>query len=288
MSKMPVLNLSNIAIGPNARLFPKNWRPIREEIAFAKEHGFKSIQISVKAENATEKWFDDSFIEVSKLLKDADITAVMEIRLFLDENGLTADAKTPLDILKINLPAIIALPVKYVHWHWAPSYSLHQADNKIMARLEQDLVPQLKEAVKLAEQHKFIFAFEHNEAAIRLHASAKSCLKTLKQVAGLKFVWDMNHNSDIELDEFKELIPYMSVLHVSDTALPELNYHLPLGQGNIDFAKYFQTLKDFGFSGPAILEIGGLPKSGGFGKDTDAALVDSLDRLEQILATLQY
>ncbi len=280
--------MSKIAIGPNARLFPKNWRPIREEIAFAKKHGFKSIQISVKAENASEKWFDDSFEQVSQILKAADITAVMEIRLFLNKDGLTSAGNSPLDILKTNLPAIIALPVKYVHWHWAPDYDLHKESDEIMARLEQNLVPQLKEAVELAKTHDFIFAFEHNEAAMRLHASAKSCLKTLKQVAGLKFVWDLNHSSAMELNEFKELIPYMSVLHVSDTPLPEINHHLPLGLGNIDFDKYFQALKDANFAGPAILEIGGLPKSGGFGKDTDEALIGSLARLEHILNKLDY
>jgi len=280
--------MSKIEIGLNARLFPKNWRPLAQEIAFAKKHGFKSIQISVKAENASEQWFGDSFEKIAQLLTDAGITAVMEIRLFLDKNGLTNDGKSPLEVLKINLPAILALPVKYVHWHWAPGYDLQHADAETMAGLEQSLVPQLKEAVELADTHNFIFAFEHNEAAIGLHSSAKSCLKTLKQVNGLKFVWDLNHSSDLELEEFIELMPYMSVLHVSDTALPELNYHLPLGQGNIDFVKYFQALKDNNFSGPAILEIGGLPKSGGFGQDTDAALLDSLDRLEQILRGLDY
>lgn len=280
--------MSSILIGPNARLFPKNWRSLYKEIAFAKKHGFKSIQISVKTENASEKWFDDSFSEISKLLAEASITAVMEIRLFLNKKGLTNDNKTPLEILKINLPAIIALPIRYVHWHWAPSYDLQHANAETMAMLEQNLVSQLKEAVKLAETHNFIFAFEHNEAQIGLHSSAKACLKTLKQVKGLKFVWDLNHSSDFELINFEELMPYMSVLHVSDTALPKLNYHLPLGQGNIDFNKYFQALKDNNFSGPAILEIGGLPKSGGFGKDTDDALIDSLARLEQTLTELNY
>jgi hypothetical protein len=34
-----------------------------------------------------------------------------------------------------------------------------------------------------------------------------------------------------------------------------------------------------GFQGPAVLEIGGLPASGGYGLDTDDALVDSRQRL---------
>jgi hypothetical protein len=41
-----------------------------------------------------------------------------------------------------------------------------------------------------------------------------------------------------------------------------------------------------GFHGPAILEIGGLPKSGGYGRDTDQALADSLQRLHEIAMTL--
>jgi sugar phosphate isomerase/epimerase len=71
----------------------------------------------------------------------------------------------------------------------------------------------------------------------------------------------------------------MSMLHVSDTPLPKVNYHLPLGLGSIDFPLYCQALQRGNFTGPAILEIGGLPKSGGYGRDTDAALVDSLQRL---------
>jgi L-ribulose-5-phosphate 3-epimerase len=38
-----------------------------------------------------------------------------------------------------------------------------------------------------------------------------------------------------------------------------------------------------GFAGPAILEIGGLPKSGGYGRDTDEALNKSRQRLHAYL-----
>jgi len=74
----------------------------------------------------------------------------------------------------------------------------------------------------------------------------------------------------------------MSMLHVSDTPLPEVNYHVPLGQGNIDYEAICQSLYDGGFAGPAILEIGGLPRSGGYGKDTDEALAESLQILKDI------
>jgi sugar phosphate isomerase/epimerase len=66
----------------------------------------------------------------------------------------------------------------------------------------------------------------------------------------------------------------MTLVHVSDTPLPETNHHLPLGRGNVDFAP-LQVFDDV----PLVLEIGGLPHSGGPGLDTDDALRDSLARL---------
>jgi sugar phosphate isomerase/epimerase len=97
----------------------------------------------------------------------------------------------------------------------------------------------------------------------------------------LCFVWDFNHTTPEDLPAFLALMPRMSMLHVSDTLLPEVNYHLPLGLGTVDFAAYCQALRTGGFHGPAILEIGGLPKSGGYGRDTDTALQDSRQRLQQ-------
>jgi len=38
-----------------------------------------------------------------------------------------------------------------------------------------------------------------------------------------------------------------------------------------------------GYSGPAILEIGGLPESGGYGRDTDDALIVSQHRLKEAI-----
>lgn len=75
----------------------------------------------------------------------------------------------------------------------------------------------------------------------------------------------------------------MQMLHVSDTRLPAVNDHYPLGMGAIDFAAYCGAVRSRDFDGPAILEIGGLPQSGGYGRDTDAALVDSLHRLTATL-----
>ena len=80
---------------------------------------------------------------------------------------------------------------------------------------------------------------------------------------GLSFVWDLNH---ADPRAFAHLRDRLSLVHASDTPLPTTNHHLPIGRGNVDFAVLA------GVEVPVILEIGGLPASGGPGFDTDDAL----------------
>jgi sugar phosphate isomerase/epimerase len=105
-------------------------------------------------------------------------------------------------------------------------------------------------------------------------------------VPDLGFVWDWNHTAPEHLTGFLALASRITMLHIADTRLPTVNDHLPLGMGTVDFALYSRELLAHGFSGPAILEIGGLPQSGGYGRDTDAALVDSRDRLHAAIAAV--
>jgi sugar phosphate isomerase/epimerase len=65
------------------------------------------------------------------------------------------------------------------------------------------------------------------------------------------------------------------------------NEHLPLGLGSVDFAHFCHMLRAGTFAGPAILESGGLPKSGGFGRHSDSALLDTLRCLQAANGTLE-
>lgn len=131
--------------------------------------------------------------------------------------------------------------------------------------------------------HGIAIAFEHNEPAVGLVASSDACRRLLKAVPGLRFVWDINHTPIEDISAFRALIDDMIVVHASDTPLPKLNHHLPLGQGNVDFESHLVSLKNHGFQGTIVLEIGGLPVSGGVGKDTDEALSESLRILRQAI-----
>lgn len=261
-----------IRVGMNARLFPNNWRPLRHEIAFAREHGFECLQLPGLERGLDAEHLGDTIPAISMLLQAAEIGAVMEMVVRVGPDGRTAEGATPLDVLHANLPAISALGCNPVHWHLVPAVQMSTAE---LEAIEESLTPQLTEAVAVAARHGVRFGLEHNEPGIPLFATIARCIATLGQVPGLGLVWDLNHTRPEELDAYLALTPRISMLHISDTPLPETNHHLPLGRGSIDFALYARELISRGFRGRAILEIGGLPKSGGFGQDTDAALIDS-------------
>ncbi len=271
-------------IGMNARQFPGNWRPASEEIAFARDAGFVALQFQGQEPGLTPERLGEPFDVVAGALAASGIEAVMEVIVRIDTTGRTASGLSPLDVLHLNLPAIDALPCTCIHWHLVP---LAPADDADFLALERSLIPQFEAAVDLARAHGFRFGFEHNEPRIGLCAKPERCAAILDAVPGLGFVWDMNHTAPEHLGGFLALTPRMTMLHVSDTRLPTVNDHYPLGMGAIDFPAYCRAVLRGGFDGPAILEIGGLPQSGGYGRDTNAALTDSLPRLrETVDATL--
>ncbi len=272
-----------IQIGTNARLFPINWRPALDEIAFASAAGFRSIQFHGREEGLGEAHLGGRPEAVGDALRRAGLTPVMEIVVRLRPDGRTAGGSTPLDMLRANLPAIRALGCERVHWHLAPAERMSAGE---LRALEEAAVPQLREAVEIADAGGFRFGLEHNEPDIPLFATPESCAEALARVPGLGFVWDVNHTPPDQLADFLAFAPRMSLLHISDTPLPEVNHHLPIGLGSVDFPGYFAAVTARGYEGPAILEIGGIPKSGGFGRDTDEALTASHARIQAALAAI--
>lgn len=278
---MTTMQQSTILAGMNGRFFPNNWRPATEEIAFAKTHGFQSLQFGGRETGLGEEELGDSFANVAQALQEANVTAVMEIVVRLTKAGVTKSGLSPLEILQVNLPAIRGLPCHSAHLHLVHVEPMSKAE---LSELEASFAPQFAQGVALAKEVGFRFGFEHNEVNLQsFFNNPESCRRLLEAVPDLHFVWDFNHTPAQHVPIYKSLIPRMSMLHISDTPLPETNYHLPLGQGNIDFEDYFSALNQADFDGAAILEIGGLPKSGGYGKDTDEALIASLHRLQMAI-----
>jgi L-ribulose-5-phosphate 3-epimerase len=264
-----------LQIGFNARLFASNWRPVVEEIRFGAAHGFAALQFLGQAEGLTAEHLGSEIKVVRQALEEAGMVAVMEIITGVNEHGYTRAGHTPHEIITANLPAIAGLGCRYVHFHFVQWDGM--ADEQL-PQLERRLISSLDVCTGIGKEWGFRFGLEHNERAVGLFASPHSCATVLNLVPQLGLVWDINHTHPDDLPGFTELLPRVSMLHVSDTRLPATNEHLPLGQGRVEFAHFTQSLRATQFEGPAILEIGGHPKSGGFGRDTDAALIDSRQR----------
>lgn len=246
-------------VGMVGRFFALNWRPPEREIEFAAQHGFAAVQIrSERAGHIAGELRADP-ARVGEAFAGSGVEPVLEM-LVRHEGASRTIPRT----LEANLEAIDGLRARRVHVHPIGSPAF-----------EHLLAAELAEAVEIAERHGLIFGVEHNAPGQRLFSDPRPVLDALP---ALRLVWDVNHTVPELVAPLLALAPRFSLVHVSDTPLPQTNHHLPLGHGTVDLA----ALR--GLDVPLILEIGGLPFSGGYGLDTDDALVDSRTRLLRAVA----
>jgi sugar phosphate isomerase/epimerase len=237
------------------RLTGGNWRPPAQELAFAAATGFDTVQIRSDRAGELEDELGSGAAELGALFDDVGLEPVLEMLVRHDEEPGTIPRA-----LRANLAAIDAIGFLRVH--------VHPVGPREAAPL---LAAGFAEALAVAEDAGLVFAVEHNAPGHRLLVEPDEVEALLEAVPGLGFVWDVNHTLPEHRDRFLALRERITLVHVSDTPLPETNHHLPLGRGNVDLgpARSFVDV-------PLVLEIGGLPHSGGPGLDTDDALRDSL------------
>jgi sugar phosphate isomerase/epimerase len=237
------------------RLTGGNWRPPAQELAFAASAGFDTVQIRSDRPGEIEDELGIAPNELGALFDDHGLEPVLEMLVRHDgEPGTIARA------LRANLAAIDAIGFLRVH--------VHPVGPREAAPL---LAADFAEALAVAEEAGLVFAVEHNAPGHRLVVEPDEIEALLEAVPGLGFVWDLNHTLPEHRDRFLAFHERITLVHVSDTPLPETNHHLPLGRGNVDLSPV-RSFVDV----PLVLEIGGLPHSGGPGLDTDGALRDSL------------
>jgi L-ribulose-5-phosphate 3-epimerase len=248
-----------LRIGMLGRFFAGNWRPPADEIRFAAENGFAALQIRSDAPGELDAVLGGDLDETGRAFAAAGVEPVVEMLLRLNRHPSIAEA------LRSNLRALEALGCRRVHVHPVPG-----AAEVNVPELETRLPELFGEAVDVAEAHGLDLGVEHNAHEHRLLVAPEACAALLADVPGLHFVWDLNHAEPVGFARFRDRL---SLVHASDTPLPETNHHLPVGMGTVDFSVLS------GIDVPVILEIGGLPVSGGYGRDTDDALRDSRARL---------
>jgi L-ribulose-5-phosphate 3-epimerase len=257
-----------VRVGMLGRFFPGNWRPPADEIRFAAAAGFAALQIRSDRVGGIGEELRADLDETGRIFADSGVECVVEMLLRFHEPITVTEA------LRANLPALRALSARRVHVHPVPGAAHVDA-----RALEEQLPAQFAPACELAEAEGLLLGVEHNAREHRLLVEPDACARLLEAVPALSFVWDLNHTEPEQVEGFAALSERLSLVHASDTPLPETNHHLPIGLGSVDFS----VLR--GLDVPVILEIGGLPVSGGYGRDTDEALRDSLARLRQVSDT---
>jgi len=240
-----------------------NWRPPADELQFAAAAGFDTVQIRSDRPVEIEDELGVPPAELGELFDDAGLEPVLEMLVRHDgEPGCFARA------LEANLPAIEAIGFLRVHIHPV-------GPSDVAPLLHADFA----EALAIADAAGLIFGAEHNAPGHRLLVGADEVEALLEAVPALGLIWDINHTPAEDVPRFLAFRERFTLVHVSDTPLPETNHHLPLGRGNVDFS-VLQDIDDV----PLILEIGGLPHSGGPGLDTDEALLASKRRLTPVVS----
>jgi sugar phosphate isomerase/epimerase len=237
------------------RLTGGNWRPPADELRFAAAAGFDTVQIRSDRPGELEDELGIAPAELGSLFDEHGLEPVLEMLVPHDgERGTLARA------LRANLHAIEAIGFLRVH--------VHPVGRREAAQV---LAPDFAEALVVAEDAGLVLGAEHNAPGHRLLVDPAEIEALLDAVPGLGLVWDVNHTPAEHVERFLALRERITLVHVSDTPLPETNHHLPLGRGNVDLGPV-RTFEDV----PLVLEIGGLPHSGGPGLDTDDELVRSL------------
>jgi sugar phosphate isomerase/epimerase len=236
-----------------------NWRAPVDELRFAAAAGFDTVQIRSDRPGELEDDLGIAPDELGALFDEIGLEPVLE--MLVHHQG---EPGTFRRALRANLAAIEAIGVLRVHIH---PVGPHEA----APQLQHDFA----QAVETAEEAGLILGVEHNAPGHRLLTEPGEVEALLEHLPALGFVWDTNHTLPEHRERFLALRERFTLVHVSDTPLPETNHHLPLGRGSVDLAPLGQL------DVPLILEIGGLPISGGYGLDSDVALLDSLARLRR-------
>lgn len=252
-------------VGMLGRFFPGNWRLPSQEIRFAAVNGFAAVQIRCDEPGGIDGVLRAKPAEVGRVFAEEGVECVVELLLRLKAYPSVAEA------LRRDLEDLAALGCRRVHVHPVPG----GADVDV-AELERRLPELFAAAIPVAREAGLVLGVEHNAREHRLLVDPEAVTRLLEAVPELWFVWDLNHADPEQSAVFAALHDRLSLVHASDTPLPATNHHLPIGRGSVDFSVLRAVSPDV----PVILEIGGLPVSGGPGFDTDAELIASLARLQ--------
>ena len=221
----------NMEIGCLAR----NFNSYRDEVEFAKNNGFKLLQI----------WYDSKGIS---LTKDEDPVATIKA------NEFPAIIHAVLDINEFeeHVPKLLAILKELQH----KEVIIHPlcSSEKITYKTIFKLSDKVKYALSIFKENGITLYLENNSRRSPIFNSANEIEIIFKRNPELELVLDLAHISDYQQVNQIIQIKTPKLLHIADKHLEVIHEHLPLGDGNIDFKYIFKNILP-NFKGRAILEI---------------------------------
>jgi sugar phosphate isomerase/epimerase len=257
-------------------------QPVEEYFSFAKENGFPWIELSCNnPNNFLDKWTPARVSGIRKLRDQAGVKIGLHSASFVNAAEIEPTVRKAVQQHLMDYVELAhQMEAEYVVLHFGYHFSL------FMDHVFECLIRTYEPVVALAEKYKLPIGIEnmnkiHESAEIAyLGVTIEEMARVFKAIDSKYFglTLDIAHASLLPggPESFMEAFPNRIVsTHVSDNDMV-LDYHLPVGNGKIDFKRVFGNLVKLGFKGTLNIE---LPRS-----NDDRAL--SKRRLEPILAEL--
>lgn len=223
--------ISVIEIGCLARYF----NSFGHEVKFAKENGFKFLQI----------WYDKDGLllkdveEQTHIIKHFNYSAI--IHAVLDINEIIEHVPILLKVLKqLDHRELIIHPI---------CKSEQITDGTIYK-----LAVNVKAALDVFTNEGIKLYLENNSKLDPIFTTTQEIEIMFERNPDLEFLLDVAHIDNY--NHLKEMISIRKpkILHIADRHLEAVHEHLPLGQGNIDYEYIFRNILQ-GYEGKVILEI---------------------------------
>ncbi|WP_373600205.1 TIM barrel protein [Paraclostridium bifermentans] len=221
-----------VEIGCLARFFNR----YEDEVEFAKDNGFKLMQLWYDNRGMSMHPYDEDFIKtINKYKFPTIIHAVLDINEFYE-----------------HIPKLVDILKKLEHKELIihPVCKNEPIDENTLYKLDKSI----KFALKLLEPEDITLYLENNSKLDPIFTDPSEIEFIFKANENLEFLLDIAHIDNYEHLKAMVDIKMPRLLHITDSRFSVIHEHLPIGYGDIDFEYIFENVLS-NYKGKIILEI---------------------------------
>lgn len=238
------------------------------------EAGFSSMELEIVGGNREYKDNWQRMIDKSKEL-DLDIASIMAVtgNMFsLDQDkrneslvhfdqicGMTSEIGSGLITNCFYLPPELQPKEKSELYHGGPPVHISIPESFSWPDFRAIVIDQLRRSSRIADDHGLEFAMEIRAGDFITSVDGLILLFDQCEVDNIGVIYDVAHVHavkeylDLGIHKFAEK-DYIKLVHLADNDGSQA-YHLPPGQGNIDFRNVISTLKKTGYDGYLVVDL---------------------------------